>query len=204
MGIAGMSQTQIQLELKGRKITLVGTAHVSKESVEEVKETIKTLQPDCVAVELDEKRADSIQNADRYSQLDLVKVFKRKEGFLLLGAPMVALYDGTLLDAVHLDGFLALRDGGLEVALAHAGCRLAGADVHGQYLVEVVLVPFALCLFAFAEGHLPVVERVVVGGQGVIGAHGRRVLLRGAGCEEQQTNEQTGVARQGRRRALPQ
>ena len=84
MGIAGMSQTQIQLELKGRKITLVGTAHVSKESVEEVKETIQTLQPDCVAVELDEKRADSIQNADRYSQLDLVKVFKRKEGFLLL------------------------------------------------------------------------------------------------------------------------
>ena len=84
MGIAGMSQTQIQLELNGRKITLVGTAHVSKESVEEVKETIKTLQPDCVAVELDEKRADSIQNADRYSQLDLVMVFKRKEGFLLL------------------------------------------------------------------------------------------------------------------------
>ncbi len=79
-----MSQTQIQLELNGRTITLVGTAHVSKESVEEVKETIKNIKPDCVAVELDEKRADSIQNADRYSQLDLVKVFKRKEGFLLL------------------------------------------------------------------------------------------------------------------------
>lgn len=83
MGIA-MSQTQIKLELNGRKITLVGTAHVSKESVEEVKKTINELKPDCVAVELDEKRADSIQNADRYSQLDLVKVFKRKEGFLLL------------------------------------------------------------------------------------------------------------------------
>ena len=79
-----MSQTQIKLELGGRKITLVGTAHVSKESVEEVKETIKELQPDCVAVELDEKRADSIKNPMRYSQLDLVKVFKQKEGFLLL------------------------------------------------------------------------------------------------------------------------
>ena len=79
-----MSQTQIQLDLAGRKITLVGTAHVSKESVEEVKQTIKDLQPDCVAVELDEKRADSIKNPSRYSQLDLVKVFKRKEGFLLL------------------------------------------------------------------------------------------------------------------------
>ena len=53
-----MSQTQIKLEFNGRKITLVGTAHVSKESVEEVKQTIKDLQPDCVAVELDEKRAD--------------------------------------------------------------------------------------------------------------------------------------------------
>ena len=87
-----MSQTQIKLELGGRKITLVGTAHVSKESVEEVKETIKELQPDCVAVELDEKRAESIKNPDRYSQLDLVKVFKRKEGFLLLANLMLSSF----------------------------------------------------------------------------------------------------------------
>ena len=87
-----MSQTQIKLELGGRKITLVGTAHVSKESVEEVKQTIKDLQPDCVAVELDEKRADSIKNPVRYSQLDLVKVLKRKEGFLLLANLMLSSF----------------------------------------------------------------------------------------------------------------
>ena len=91
MGIA-MSQTQIKLELGGRKITLVGTAHVSKESVEEVKESIKNIQPDCVAVELDEKRADSIKNPSRYSQLDLVKVLKRKEGFLLLANLILSSY----------------------------------------------------------------------------------------------------------------
>ena len=72
MGIAEMSQTQIKLEFNGRKITLVGTAHVSKESVEEVKKTITDIKPDCVAVELDEKRADSIKNPSRYSQLDLL------------------------------------------------------------------------------------------------------------------------------------
>ena len=87
-----MSQTQVQLEFNGRKLTLVGTAHVSKESVEEVKETIKTIKPDCVAVELDEKRADSIKNPSRYSQLDLIKVLKRKEGFLLLANLMLASY----------------------------------------------------------------------------------------------------------------
>ena len=57
-----MSQTQKKLELNGRTITLVGTAHVSKESIEEVQQVIKEIKPDCVGIELDEKRADSIQN----------------------------------------------------------------------------------------------------------------------------------------------
>ena len=79
-----MSQTQKIVECNGRKITLIGTAHVSKESVEEVKKTIKSLQPDCVAIELDEKRADSIQNSEKYKELDIIKVLRRGEGFLLI------------------------------------------------------------------------------------------------------------------------
>ena len=84
MGIRKMSQTQKIIECSGRKITLIGTAHVSKESVEEVKETIKTLQPDCVAIELDEKRYESITNPDKYRELDIIKVLKRKEGFSIV------------------------------------------------------------------------------------------------------------------------
>ena len=60
-----MSQTQKVFEACGRKITLIGTAHVSAESVKEVDETIRALQPDCVAVELDEKRAASIENKEK-------------------------------------------------------------------------------------------------------------------------------------------
>jgi pheromone shutdown-related protein TraB len=84
MGITIMSQTQKIVECNGRKITLIGTAHVSKESVEEVKKTIKSLQPDCVAIEPDEKRADSIQNREKYKELDIIKVLRRGEGFLLI------------------------------------------------------------------------------------------------------------------------
>ena len=90
MGYSRMSQTQKVLELNGRKITLIGTAHVSKESIDEVTQTIKSLNPDCVAIELDEKRADSIQNAEKYSQLDIIKVLKRHEGFLLLANLILA------------------------------------------------------------------------------------------------------------------
>ncbi|NLC91984.1 MAG: TraB family protein, partial [Treponema sp.] len=71
-------------EYNGRKITLIGTAHVSEMSVKEVTDTINEINPDCVAVELDEKRADSIQNQEKYKNLDIIKVLKNNEGFLLL------------------------------------------------------------------------------------------------------------------------
>ena len=92
MGIRKMSQTQRIVECNGRKITLIATAHVSKESVEEVKETIKVINPDCVAVELDEKRADSIQNSEKYKELDIVQVLKRGEGFLLIANLILASF----------------------------------------------------------------------------------------------------------------
>ena len=62
------------LTLNGRTITLIGTAHISAESITEVENTIKELKPDCVAVELDDKRADSITNKEKYSQFDIVQV----------------------------------------------------------------------------------------------------------------------------------
>lgn len=87
-----MSQTQKVFEACGRKITLIGTAHVSAESVKEVDETIRALQPDCVAVELDEKRAASIENKEKYQQLDIIKVLRRHEGFLLLSNLVLASF----------------------------------------------------------------------------------------------------------------
>ena len=87
-----MSQTQKKLELNGRTITLIGTAHVSKESIDEVQQAIKDIKPDCVGIELDEKRAESIQNPEKYSQLDIVKVLKRHEGFMLLANLILASF----------------------------------------------------------------------------------------------------------------
>lgn len=79
-----MSSTQKILELNGRKITLIGTAHVSSESITEVTDFIREHKPDCVAIELDEKRCQSIKNPDSWRELDIIKVLKRNEGFLLL------------------------------------------------------------------------------------------------------------------------
>lgn len=87
-----MSNTQKVLTLNGRTITLIGTAHISQDSISEVTEAIKTQKPDCVAIELDQKRCDSIKNPDSWRQLDIIKVLKRGEGFLLLANLVLASF----------------------------------------------------------------------------------------------------------------
>ena len=52
----------------GKEIILVGTAHISKTSLELVRETIENEHPDTVCVELDEGRLKSIQDPDRWKR----------------------------------------------------------------------------------------------------------------------------------------
>lgn len=87
-----MSHLVRVLELNGRKITLIGTAHVSADSITEVENTIREIKPDSVAIELDDKRADSIKNKDKYRQLDIIKVLRNNEGFLLMANLVLASF----------------------------------------------------------------------------------------------------------------
>jgi len=52
-----------------KKIVLVGTAHVSSESVRLVEETIEKEKPDVVGVELDFQRLRQLQHGKRLTTL---------------------------------------------------------------------------------------------------------------------------------------
>lgn len=79
-----MNDTRITLTLKDREIILIGTAHVSRESIEEVHRIIREDQPDMVCVELDHGRHKAITEKEHWETLDLVHVFKEGNGFLLI------------------------------------------------------------------------------------------------------------------------
>ena len=79
-----MKQNIKTLHFNDREIILVGTAHISKESMEEVDKTVRDTLPDCVAVELDEQRYESIKSPEAWKSLDIVKVLKEKRGFIML------------------------------------------------------------------------------------------------------------------------
>src|SRR5574344_726900 len=92
MEFAEMSQTQKVLTLNNRTITLIGTAHISPESITEVQETVKAAAPSCVCIELDEKRRESMTNPDAWRELDIIQVLKRGEGFLVLANLVLASF----------------------------------------------------------------------------------------------------------------
>lgn len=79
-----MSQTEKRLVLQGREFILLGTAHISQESIVQVTTSIRAEQPDCVAIELDEQRYASMKNPEAWKNLDIVKVLKNGQGFVLM------------------------------------------------------------------------------------------------------------------------
>ena len=80
-----MSEENVtRLQINGKEIILVGTAHVSKRSVELVKEVIEAEQPDTVCVELDEQRYESLTNKNKWRDMDIFKVIKERKTTLLL------------------------------------------------------------------------------------------------------------------------
>lgn len=87
-----MSQTKKIVVLNGRRFVLIGTAHVSKESCVDVDSAIREEKPDCVAIELDEQRYASLEDKDKWRNLDIVKVLKEKKGFLLLANLILASF----------------------------------------------------------------------------------------------------------------
>jgi len=75
-----------------KEVLLVGTAHVSKDSVQLVKQVIRDEQPDTVCVELCQSRYQAIRQRDHWQNMDIVRVIKEKKAMLLLSNLLLASF----------------------------------------------------------------------------------------------------------------
>ncbi len=80
----------------GKEITLVGTAHVSQDSVDEVVRIIDEMEPDRICVELDAGRYTSKTEPQSWEKLDIKSVMKENKGFLLLANMALSSYQKRL------------------------------------------------------------------------------------------------------------
>lgn len=108
-----------------KRIHILGTAHVSRASVIEVRELISELKPDAVCVELCQARYSALSDEDRWRQLDIFKVFREGKALFLLAHLAMAAYQrrigqelGVKPGAELLEAVAAARDVGAEVVLA--------------------------------------------------------------------------------------
>ena len=84
------------LNLGDREIFLVGTAHVSQGSVDLVKQVIANEKPDCVCVELDDKRYKALSGRKRWESLDLKEIIRKKQLSTLLVNLILSSYQKKL------------------------------------------------------------------------------------------------------------
>ena len=92
MQIETISDTVHRLILPEQEIILVGTAHISQNSVEEVSSLIDSEGPDRVCVELDDGRMKSKTQKKSWENTDIRTIFKEGKGFLLLANTALASF----------------------------------------------------------------------------------------------------------------
>ncbi len=110
---------------------LVGTAHISRESTELVREVIARERPDCVCVELDRQRYEALSQQRHWEALDLREVIRRKQLATLLANVVLASYQkrlggalGILPGAELLAAARAAEEQGVPVVLCDRDVRV--------------------------------------------------------------------------------
>ncbi len=122
-----MSEENItRIHLDGKEYILIGTAHVSKHSAEQVKEVIEAEQPDSVCVELDEQRYQSITEGSKWKEMDIIQVIKEKKASLLLMNLAISSFQNRMADQFGIKAGQEMIQG-IESAKA-AGAKLVLAD----------------------------------------------------------------------------
>ncbi|WP_042221112.1 TraB/GumN family protein [Oceanobacillus manasiensis] len=114
-----------RIHIDEKEFILIGTAHVSRHSAEQVKEVIERENPDAVCVELDEQRYQSIQDENRWRNMDIFKVIKEKKATLLLMNLAISSFQKRMAKQFDINpgqemiqGIESAKETGAELVLA--------------------------------------------------------------------------------------
>jgi pheromone shutdown-related protein TraB len=80
----------------GREFVLIGTAHVSQESADLVREVIEETEPDGVCIELDAGRYEALSKPQRFEGLDLRQVIRKRQLATLILNLVMASYQRSI------------------------------------------------------------------------------------------------------------
>ncbi len=117
------SQPHAIVERDGVRYTLLGTAHVSRDSLDAVRAAIAAGTYDAIAVELDAQRMQALSDPDALAKLDLVKVIREGKAALFAANLGLAAYQRRLAEQLGIEP-------GAELKAAADEGRARGLPVH--------------------------------------------------------------------------
>src|SRR5690606_21508234 len=120
---AWRSQPHAVVERDGVRYPPLGTAHVSRASVDAVREAVASGEFDAVAVELDEQRLAAVTDPDALARLDLVKVLREGKTPLFAANLALASYQRRLAEQLGIEP-------GAELKAAVEDARARGLPMH--------------------------------------------------------------------------
>lgn len=128
-----------RIDLDGKEIILIGTAHVSKQSVAQVKQVIDREQPDSVCIELDEQRYKSIMEGSKWRETDIFKVIKEKKATLLIMNLAISSFQNRLAKQFDtkpgqemIQGIESAKEIGAELVLADRNIQITFSRIWGN------------------------------------------------------------------------
>ncbi|WP_246938775.1 TraB/GumN family protein [Bacillus pinisoli] len=119
------TDTITRLTINEKEIILIGTAHVSRYSAEEVKEVIESERPDTVCIELDQQRYQSLTDENKWKEMDLFDVIKKRKTTLLLMNLVISSFQKRIASQLGIkagqemiQGIDSAKEVGAELVLA--------------------------------------------------------------------------------------
>ena len=117
------------VERDGVRYTLLGTAHVSRASVEAVRDAIASGGFDVVAVELDENRLKALTDPDTLARLDLVEVIRSERTAMFAANLALSAYQRRLAEQLGIEPGAELKRAVLEARHRDLPVHLVDRDV---------------------------------------------------------------------------
>ncbi|MCU7812919.1 MAG: TraB family protein, partial [Candidatus Thiodiazotropha sp. (ex Notomyrtea botanica)] len=96
-------EPQREIVIGDSRVTLLGTAHVSRVSAEKVRELLSTGDYDAVAVELCPSRYNALINPDDLAKMDLLKVVKERRVAMVMASLALGAYQQRLAEQFGIE-----------------------------------------------------------------------------------------------------
>ena len=113
------------VEKNGREYIIIGTAHVSQESADLVRQVIAQEKPDTVCIELDEQRYKTLSEQRKWENLDLRQIIRQRQLPTLVVNLLLASYQRRI---------------GQKLGVMPGTELLEAANVANEFNIPIVLV----------------------------------------------------------------